>query len=456
MAEADVMFLLHQDADMQRFFGNGHVYTPEESHTWLEWHVGMWDLEGFSFFATTLKSDMSFVGWVGLNKVMDDPRFGGVHRNRLVHRPPSLGPGSGHRRSDGLVVIRIRYSGAQTDHRPVSNRQCCIRQGHGGDRHAALEDCAESRDAGYDHHHVRARCAEQEYAVIPRTGGRWKGSEVVLWVRRFGLGLGSLVLLLVIISCSAASASPAAKSSATTVKAFMTLYGYLDNSPAGTDIAHPCIHSGAGGAGTYADPITFATDVEELPWCTVIYVPYMERYFIHEDECSQCDTDWSQSHLYRFDMWAGGNAASLHQPERRALLQCEDPNNPTVIVHPPSDLPVTTDPIFSSASICWQPIIIASPGDQTTSLSAGPVMLQIHAVDTSPDETLQYRALGLPGGLSINTSSGLISGTPTMRQRARVTVTASDSYNSLSIKLRWIVKPSPKASTHSNGTSIQS
>ncbi|HXQ58526.1 MAG TPA: hypothetical protein VN799_00460, partial [Acidimicrobiales bacterium] len=145
----------------------------------------------------------------------------------------------------------------------------------------------------------------------------------------------------------------------------MTLYGYADNSPPGTAIAHPCgSRTGAGGTGTYADPVTFATDVKELPWCEIIYVPYMERYFIHEDECSECDRGWKTSHLYRFDMWAGGDAASVHQPERRALLRCEsnwtradslkDKNNPTITLDPPSDLPVTTTPIFSPPGTCWR------------------------------------------------------------------------------------------------------
>jgi hypothetical protein len=150
-----------------------------------------------------------------------------------------------------------------------------------------------------------------------------------------------------------------------TVQAFMTLYGYVDNSPPGTDIAHPCRpnQQGAEGIGTYADPITFATDVKELPWCEIIYVPYMERYFIHEDECSECDRDWKKFKRYRFDMWAGGDAASLQQPEKGALLQCEDtwtrgntikdPNNPTITLDPPSDLPVVTTPIFSPPTSCW-------------------------------------------------------------------------------------------------------
>ena len=37
----------------------------------------MWDMEGFGFFAATLKADGGFVGWLGLNRVLDDPDLGG-------------------------------------------------------------------------------------------------------------------------------------------------------------------------------------------------------------------------------------------------------------------------------------------------------------------------------------------------------------------------------------------
>lgn len=268
---------------------------------------------------------------------------------------------------------------------------------------------------------------------------------------RIALGLAVVFAALVSVSGSAgASDSSASFSNTTNVQAFMTLYGYADNSPPGTDIAHPCIHTGAGGTGTYSDPITFATDVSELGWCVVIYVPYMDRYFIHEDECSECDRDWNQSHLYRFDMWAGGDAASLHQPERQELLRCEsnwtrgnsisDPDNPTVIVDPPPDLPVTTDPIFSPPTTCWQPITVTNPGKQTTVLGDGPVSEPVTAADTTPGETLEYRAVDLPVGLSIDPTSGLISGSPTVQERTRVTVSAFDTYDSASTSFEWIVK----------------
>jgi len=277
--------------------------------------------------------------------------------------------------------------------------------------------------------------------------------------RRIRLGLTLVVLILGVVgvSTTTASGSSLAPASTSSVHAFMTLYGYVDNSPSGTDIAHPCLHQAAGGTGTFADPITFATDVDELPWCAVIYVPYMKRYFIHEDECSECDRDWTNLHLYRFDMWAGGDAASLRQPERRALIRCEstwtransttDPDNPTIVVDPPSNLPVTTAPIFSPPTSCWQPITVANPGTQTMVLSANPVSLPVSAVDTAPGETLAYTAVGLPVGLSIDPASGLISGSLTVHGRPWVTVTASDTFNSTSVKFHWIIKAAPK--THS-------
>jgi len=175
--------------------------------------------------------------------------------------------------------------------------------------------------------------------------------------------LRSLLVALAVVGIILPAAARRADADSTSVQAFTTLYGYADNSPPGRAIAHPCIHPEAGGTGTYADPITFATDVRELPWCRIIYVPYMQRYFIHEDECSECDRDWSRRHKYRFDMWAGGDQNARKRPERRALHQCEDawtrgdsirdPNNPMIVVDPPLDLPVATAAIFTPPTTCW-------------------------------------------------------------------------------------------------------
>jgi O-glycosyl hydrolase len=71
-------------------------------------------------------------------------------------------------------------------------------------------------------------------------------------------------------------------------------------------------------------------------------------------------------------------------------------------------------------------VTVTSPGNQagTTGTAAS---LQIHAADSAAGQTLSYAASGLPAGLSISSSTGLISGTPTTAGAATVTVTAKDS-----------------------------
>jgi hypothetical protein len=70
-------------------------------------------------------------------------------------------------------------------------------------------------------------------------------------------------------------------------------------------------------------------------------------------------------------------------------------------------------------------VTVNNPGNQTGTVGS-PVSLRISATDTAGG-TLAYRATGLPAGLSINSSTGLISGTPTTVGTSNVTVTATDS-----------------------------
>src|SRR6202043_2854191 len=71
-------------------------------------------------------------------------------------------------------------------------------------------------------------------------------------------------------------------------------------------------------------------------------------------------------------------------------------------------------------------VTVTNPGNQTGTVGTA-VSLQIHAADSQSGQTLTYSATGLPAGLSINASTGLISGTPSGAQTASVTVTATDT-----------------------------
>ncbi|MGI5139711.1 MULTISPECIES: putative Ig domain-containing protein [unclassified Streptomyces] len=93
---------------------------------------------------------------------------------------------------------------------------------------------------------------------------------------------------------------------------------------------------------------------------------------------------------------------------------------------------------FTAGSSSGNTVTVTSPGSQSTT-TGGSVSLQIHATD-SAGAALTYSATGLPTGLSINSSTGLISGTASTAGTYNVTVTAQDSTGaSGSASFSWTV-----------------
>ena len=84
-------------------------------------------------------------------------------------------------------------------------------------------------------------------------------------------------------------------------------------------------------------------------------------------------------------------------------------------------------------------VTVTSPGNQTTTVGTA-VSLQMSASDSASGQSFTWSATGLPVGLSINSSSGLISGTPTTAGTSSVTVTAQDTTGaSGSASFTWTV-----------------
>jgi hypothetical protein len=156
------------------------------------------------------------------------------------------------------------------------------------------------------------------------------------------------------------------------VNVYATYYGWYDNTPPGCATAY----SGcAGGTGTYAHPITFASDKKEFPVGTIVYYPTVEKYFVMGDECQECTADWKGKgpdggpHLYHVDLWIGGKGGNAFD-----VINCEDaltqgmPNGDPLltpfILNPPSNEPVSTQQLFNSkTNQCY--------GGATTSTSHG-------------------------------------------------------------------------------------
>lgn len=167
-------------------------------------------------------------------------------------------------------------------------------------------------------------------------------------------------IALAALGVSSAAAAPtthgktSAKPASTTYNMYVTFYGWWDNSPPGCSTAYGGC---ASGAGTYSNPITFATDKAEIPRGTVIYVPQVEKYFVQEDDCQECDEDWSGvgpdgGPGYRHvDLWTGGKNGTAFD-----LENCESyltqgtasggPLQTPVIVNPSSGLKVSSNPLF--------------------------------------------------------------------------------------------------------------
>jgi hypothetical protein len=95
-------------------------------------------------------------------------------------------------------------------------------------------------------------------------------------------------------------------------------------------------------------------------------------------------------------------------------------------------------------------VTVTSPGNQTGTVGTA-ASLQISATDSASGQTLTYSATGLPAGLSINSSTGLISGTPTTAGTYSVTVTAKDTTGaSGSASFTWTISSASSCSSTAN------
>ena len=114
----------------------------------------------------------------------------------------------------------------------------------------------------------------------------------------------------------------------------------------------------------------------------------------------------------------------------------------------------------SSAPLAAHKITVTNPGAQTTNPLSAHVDVAIKAADSDESATLTYTATGLPPGLAISKTTGVISGTVTTADKGTVTVTATDSTKaSGSAAFTWTARntiaiTAPKPQSTTAGTAV--
>ncbi len=180
-------------------------------------------------------------------------------------------------------------------------------------------------------------------------------------------------------------------------KVYITWYGFNDNSCTVEsqhdcdDIAYPGLgpkmHQVATEAtGTYDDPITAAASDQgsesaggaTLSPGTIIYNPEVKKYFIMEDSCLECGDEWKchkssddtddpnppsgcvAGKNLHIDFWMGPdfqqNASTLNDCEDNSTFGNPYEGTGTVIVNPPSNLPVNATKLYTGTGTgggCW-------------------------------------------------------------------------------------------------------
>ena len=138
---------------------------------------------------------------------------------------------------------------------------------------------------------------------------------------------------------------------------------------------------------------------------------------------------------------------SLHQSGRQAVPLGAKPNG--IYVCAGTDQRGVTRPL-PGATACTvgaveaDVVVVTNPGNQS-SRTGSLEPLTVVATDSSQTAILTWSANGLPSGLSIDTSTGIISGTPTTACTCSVTITATDNAdNSATANLTWTVLISPQ------------
>jgi hypothetical protein len=160
---------------------------------------------------------------------------------------------------------------------------------------------------------------------------------------------------------------------------------------------------------------------------------------------SGTDVDWYPCNGTVAQTWTHESNGELVNPNSGLCLT--DPGGDTSSRLDIETCAASAEQLWTLPTSTANTVTVTNPGSQSSTIGTA-ASLQVSATDSASGQTLTYTASGLPAGLSINSSTGLISGTPTTAGTSTVTVTATDTTGaSGSATFGWTVSSSSTSST---------
>ena len=92
-----------------------------------------------------------------------------------------------------------------------------------------------------------------------------------------------------------------------------------------------------------------ATNLNEVPIGSIVYICHLKKYVVMEDDCTACDNEWWSAGGYWLDIWQGPQYWS----DQTQLDNCEghiSTYSAMFIVNPPDWYPVDTTPLFNPSN----------------------------------------------------------------------------------------------------------
>lgn len=202
---------------------------------------------------------------------------------------------------------------------------------------------------------------ERPSPLSPSSLGMWP------WRTAFAAAAAAVILGVVVAIATTTTGRrtvslPADSHTPSNANALVTGYGANDNCPPGAAIAYPGRRTQAGGSGSYEDPTTLAAAPDALTLGTIVYVDHLRRYFIFEDFCQECVSDWDSSRALHIDLWLGGAAVTPGS----GLIECEiaiTRASAIVVLNAPPGLPVDTAPIYDGTTCAYPTTHCVSQGN---------------------------------------------------------------------------------------------